>query len=359
MPPPSVTVLLPTFRRPVLLARAVRSVLAQTFTDFRVVVCDNRSDDGTAQVVAEIAQRDPRVIYHCHPENIGAQANFSWALAQVHSEFFCLFSDDDLLLPGCLALGVEGLRVNPGAMAWTGEVLATRDDGEVECWPAAEWPAGYTETLAACALVCRNIRPANTGMVFRRSVLDADFHPGYADFHCSDVLWMLHAAAKGGIGFTRQPVSVFTLHAGSFSTRAGLDPQTGIELYWPSVCHLHKHFPRGLLSEAAHADFRREVLRTYGSEQFRQLGRMAAIQSRREALATCIRRLQDDFQDRSGARWLRRLSVIPPILLHAYFGLRHRILRSRSLRNSADLRQIVDEALRSSDSPVVDRVVGS
>lgn len=344
MPPPSVTVLLPTFRRPALLSRALRSVLAQTFTDFQVMVCDNSSNDGTAEVVEGFAQRDARVAYHCHPVNIGAQANFGWGFEQVGSEFFCLFSDDDLLLPRCLVNGVEGLRSHPSAMAWGGQVLTSRDDGAVECWPSTAWPEGYVEPVAACSLVCHNIRPANTGMLFRRRVLDPDFHPGYTDFHCSDVLWMLHAAAKGGIGVTREPVAVFTQHAGSLSTRAGQDPETGMALYWPSVRYLYDHFPRGQLSEDVYVGFRRAVLRTYGSEQFWQLGRMAAIQGLPVTVAACIRRLEEDFLDRPGARRLRRLSAIPSILLRAYFGLRYRLLRRGDQRSSPELQRIVDDA---------------
>ncbi len=347
MPSPSVTVLLPTFRRPALLARALSSVLAQTLTDLQVVVCDNCSADSTPEVVAGFASRDPRVTYHCQPANIGAQANFGWAFAQVRSEFFCLFSDDDVLLPGFLALAVAGLRANPGAMAWGGEVLASQDDGTVDCWPAPAWPAGYSAPAAACALVCRNVRPANTGTLFRRTVLDADFHPGYPDFHCSDVLWMLHAAAKGGIGLTRRPVAVFTRHADSLSTRAGFDPQAGMELYWPSVRYLVDHFPRGLLNRSVHADFRHRLLHTYGSEQFRHLGRVAAIQGRQTVVAACIRRLKEDFRDHPGADRLRRLAVIPSLALRAYFGLRYRLQRlAERDQGDGQRRRIVDEALR-------------
>lgn len=349
MTSPLVTILLPTYRRPQLLARALRSILSQTWQDFTVLVCDNNSADGTADVVTGFSLRDPRVVYHCHSQNIGAQANFGWAFAQVRSEYFCLFSDDDILLSECLAIEIEGLRRHPQAMAWGGIVLTTGDGGFVGCLPPPAWPEGFSDPSTACGLVCRNIRPANTGMLFKREVLDADFHPVFPDFHCSDALWMMHAAAKGGIGITSQPVAVVMLHAGSLSTRAGNDPELGMELYWPSVNLLHDHFPQGRLSDIEYVSFRHEILIHYGREQFRHLGRMAAIQGRKHVSIACIGRLEVDFNDFPGARRVARLAAVPPILLRLYFGLRYRLLLLLGIgqrRGRRCYQRLVAEALR-------------
>ena len=69
---PQITTIIPTYRRPHLLRRAIQGVLNQTYSDFQVCVYDNASGDETAQVVAEFAARDNRVKYHCHSQNIGA-----------------------------------------------------------------------------------------------------------------------------------------------------------------------------------------------------------------------------------------------------------------------------------------------
>jgi glycosyltransferase involved in cell wall biosynthesis len=71
-PTPLITVIIPTYRRPKMLGRAIRSVLNQTFPDLQVCVYDNASGDETTQVVVEFAERDSRVRYHCHAANIGA-----------------------------------------------------------------------------------------------------------------------------------------------------------------------------------------------------------------------------------------------------------------------------------------------
>src|SRR5438105_3287010 len=65
------SIVIPTYRRPGLLRRAVRSALAQTHSDLEVWVYDNASGDETEAVVAELAAVDARLHYHRHQHNLG------------------------------------------------------------------------------------------------------------------------------------------------------------------------------------------------------------------------------------------------------------------------------------------------
>ncbi|MCR4298181.1 MAG: glycosyltransferase, partial [Gallionella sp.] len=101
---PVITTIIPTYRRPVLLRRAILSALHQTYPHVRVCVYDNASGDETESVVdetesvvKEIARHDPRVKYHRHPRNIGSYNNFNYGIREVETEFFSLLSDDDVL----------------------------------------------------------------------------------------------------------------------------------------------------------------------------------------------------------------------------------------------------------------------
>src|SRR4030067_3693919 len=96
---PFITAIIPTYRRPKLLRRAVLSVLNQTYPHLRVCVYDNASGDETEEVVAELMQKDSRVRYHRHPENIGLFNNFNYGLQEIETSFFSLLSDDDVLVP--------------------------------------------------------------------------------------------------------------------------------------------------------------------------------------------------------------------------------------------------------------------
>ena len=69
------TVGIPTYNRSGLLREAIESVLAQTFTDFRLIVSDNASDDDTPEVVRSFD--DERIDYLRTERNIGPIGNFT------------------------------------------------------------------------------------------------------------------------------------------------------------------------------------------------------------------------------------------------------------------------------------------
>ena len=68
---PRVSVIIPVFNRDELIAACVRSVQAQTLTDLEIIVVDDASTDRTAQVVAALAARDPRIRLERCERNMG------------------------------------------------------------------------------------------------------------------------------------------------------------------------------------------------------------------------------------------------------------------------------------------------
>ena len=125
---PLITVIIPTFRRPKLLRRAILSVLNQTFSTFQVCVYDNASNDNTQQVVTELAETDSRIKYYCHEQNIGALANFNYGLKEVNTPFFSFLDDDDLLLPHFFEVAMQSLSSNPDVMFYAGLTILVEDN---------------------------------------------------------------------------------------------------------------------------------------------------------------------------------------------------------------------------------------
>src|ERR1035437_6506077 len=95
---PLITTIIPTFRRPLLLRRAIISVLSQTLCDLRVCVYDNASNDETETTVRSLQSIDSRIDYYRHPLDIGAINHFNFGLGKVESKYFSFLSDDDFLL---------------------------------------------------------------------------------------------------------------------------------------------------------------------------------------------------------------------------------------------------------------------
>jgi glycosyltransferase involved in cell wall biosynthesis len=118
-----ITTIIPTFRRPHLVGRAICSVLSQNYEKFEVRVLDNASGDETGEVVKRIASGDPRVTYHCHPFDIGPWRNFKYGLDSVETPFFNLLSDDDALLPGFFTAALDSLERHPQAGMFAGATV--------------------------------------------------------------------------------------------------------------------------------------------------------------------------------------------------------------------------------------------
>jgi glycosyltransferase involved in cell wall biosynthesis len=106
----TVTVAIPTYNRAALLREALESVLAQTHSNFRLVIGDNASTDNTADVVA--SYRDTRIEYVRSEHNIGMIANFNRLIGLTETEFLMLLPDDDLLYPDYLNSILEILQRN-------------------------------------------------------------------------------------------------------------------------------------------------------------------------------------------------------------------------------------------------------
>jgi glycosyltransferase involved in cell wall biosynthesis len=94
MPRPKVSVCIPTYNRSSYLARAVSTVLAQTFDDFELIVVDNASDDDTSQVMA--ALKDKRIRYHRNESNLGMVGNWNRCVQLAQADYVAILHDDDL-----------------------------------------------------------------------------------------------------------------------------------------------------------------------------------------------------------------------------------------------------------------------
>jgi glycosyltransferase involved in cell wall biosynthesis len=106
-----VTVGIPTYNRSGMLKGAIESVLAQTYTDFRLIVSDNASEDDTPEVVRSFA--DDRIEYVRAEVNVGPAGNFRRLLELAETEFLLILPDDDVLYPDHLRVAVEVMDRHP------------------------------------------------------------------------------------------------------------------------------------------------------------------------------------------------------------------------------------------------------
>jgi len=100
---PRVSIGLPVYNGERFLGKTLDSLLAQTYADFELIVSDNASTDGTADICRRYAEKDRRVRYSRTTENIGAGRNFNRVFELSNGEYFKWASADDLCQPDHLA----------------------------------------------------------------------------------------------------------------------------------------------------------------------------------------------------------------------------------------------------------------
>jgi len=128
---PAISVGIPVYNGENFLADAIASILAQTFTDFELIISDNASTDGTEAICRRFAESDPRVRYLRQPVNRGATGNYTHVMDVARGRYFKWAAHDDVLAPDFLARCFEVLESDPGCILVYPRTMLIDDRGDV------------------------------------------------------------------------------------------------------------------------------------------------------------------------------------------------------------------------------------
>lgn len=92
---PQVSIGMPVYNGATFIREALDSLLAQSFSDFELIISDNASTDGTEIICREYAEKDERIRYVRQAENLGPTANFKFVLDEAVGEYFMWAAHDD------------------------------------------------------------------------------------------------------------------------------------------------------------------------------------------------------------------------------------------------------------------------
>jgi glycosyltransferase involved in cell wall biosynthesis len=108
-------VLMTSYNRAAFIAVSIESVLRQTFTDFELLIVDDRSTDGTLDVVRGYEREDSRIRVVVNERNLGQFGNRNHAASLASGELLKFHDSDDLMYPHCLQVMVSMLSSEPRA----------------------------------------------------------------------------------------------------------------------------------------------------------------------------------------------------------------------------------------------------
>jgi glycosyltransferase involved in cell wall biosynthesis len=206
----------------------VLSALEQEGVPLKVCVYDNASGDNTAAAIKALADDDPRLVYFCHRQNLGAAANFEFGLRKVETPFFSILSDDDYLLPGFYQRAVSQLMRNPEAMFFAGVTFLVDEQGNICDGRLLRWPReGLFAPPEGLERLMHRMAPIWTGVVFRREVLDRLGVPDWKVLGAADLDYMIRITAQFPYVMNKIPAAVLTINSASFSATEPLSS------FWP------------------------------------------------------------------------------------------------------------------------------
>ena len=126
---PSISVVIPCFRAGALLAEAVESVLAQTETDWELILVDNNASEETKEVIFRFVRKYPDKIRSVCELEQGSSSARNRGIMEAHGFFVAFLDDDDQMYPDRLSLQKEALLNREDAVLCFGGIDGVSHDG--------------------------------------------------------------------------------------------------------------------------------------------------------------------------------------------------------------------------------------
>lgn len=110
---PLVTVTIPMYNNERFIGETIESILAQTYTNFELLIYDDNSTDGSYEIASSFS--DSRMRVFRNEKNLGPEGNWNRAIHDVKGKYVKLICGDDILYPDCLEKQVAVFENNSKA----------------------------------------------------------------------------------------------------------------------------------------------------------------------------------------------------------------------------------------------------
>lgn len=187
---PKLTVILPVYNAVEYVAKAIDSVLVQTFNDFELILIDDGSIDGSLEVLTQLAASDSRIILVSR-ENRGLVATLNEGLGRAKGEFVARMDADDIAIPDRFSKQLDFLEASGYDIC----------GASVQCFDQSEHLWRYPKTPELVEIQLLFDSPfAHPVVMFRTKALKAlkysDSHPDVEDYDLWQRAWEF--GLKGG-----------------------------------------------------------------------------------------------------------------------------------------------------------------
>lgn len=196
---PQVSIGMPVYNGEKFIREALDSLLAQTFTNFELIISDNSSTDRTEDICREYSDRDIRIIYIRQIENIGAAANFKYVLDRSTAEYFMWAAADDVRSTDYIYVNLEFLSKNIDYVASTSRTSFKNDLST--CTMVGTYGTNVTAEKRLSTYLGRIHANEYFYSIYRTNILKLNPYITN-DFFASDWAVVIHTILSGGMNCT-------------------------------------------------------------------------------------------------------------------------------------------------------------
>ena len=213
-----VSIIIPSYNHRSYVAQAITSVLDQTWPEVDLIVIDDASSDGSAQVINTILAERGGFRFIQRRQNKGLISSLNEGLAMAKGDYFCELASDDFLPPDSISDRVRFLAAHEDHVALFADAFLVNGETKTDRWILDEKRRSMFEQPDPLPLILQGVLPIFATGMFRTDILRkiGGFDPRYRCYEDLEMPVLLCLAGK--VCFLDKPVLCRREHGANVSS---------------------------------------------------------------------------------------------------------------------------------------------
>ena len=152
-----VSIIMPTYKCGRFIAESIKSVQAQTYINWEMIIVDDFSNDGTVATVLDLKKEDNRIFLYQNSTNSGAAVSRNTALRKAKGRWIAFLDSDDLWEPTKLEKQIKFMEENGYAFSYHEYVEIDEQDNLLGVKVSGKRHVGKFDMVACCWPGCLSV----------------------------------------------------------------------------------------------------------------------------------------------------------------------------------------------------------